>query len=109
MRHVIEIFEGVVDAVETEPENTFWAHYEDFDGNEENAEFLTGAFNFSKEELKWLEPGAWFDWIFYNDGTADFKFIIEYWTQEDIDKAQAEAGKLIKLFHPLREAEDDAS
>jgi hypothetical protein len=101
MRHVIEHFEGYVTEV---GENTFWGDYEDIAGQREQAEFITDKVLFTDEDKEFLQEGAYFDVIFYNDETLEFKFIKEYWTQEQIDAAHKEAEKLVKFFKELPNA-----
>ena len=98
MRHVIEHFQGYVTGV---GEDTFWGRYEDIAGQEEEAEFITEKVLFTDEDKEWLQEGAYFDMIFYNNETFEFKFIKEYWTQEDIDRAKKEAEELVKFFKEL--------
>jgi len=98
MRNVIEHFEGYVLEVKDE---TFWGRYVDIAGQEEQAEFITDKVLFTDEDKEFLQEGAYFDVIFYNDESMEFKFIKEYWTQEQIDAAHKEAVKLVKFFKGL--------
>ena len=98
MRNVIEHFEGYVTEV---CENTFWGIYEDIAGQEEMAEFITNKVLFTDEDKEFLQEGAYFDVIFYSDESMEFKFIKEYWTQEEIDAAHKEAEELVKFFKGL--------
>lgn len=104
MRHVLEIFEGYVVEVN---DNSFWGRYEDFDGNLEEAEFITDKVLFTDEDKDFLQVGTYFVMIFYNDDSFDFNLIKEYWTQEQIDEAQKEAEILIKKFRGLPDVDND--
>lgn len=111
MKNLIEYFEGFVDDTKAHPESeTFWVRLVDLDDNEEMAEMITAKAINKTEDLQHLTPGMPFTWEFYQIGeecVAEFKWIVEYWTREEIDKAKKEAEELCKLFKWKDEAEDE--
>lgn len=97
MRHVLEDFEGYV--IEEDTDNgrdTFWIRF--IDQDEEEMEGAVFKDKIPTSEHKYIQPGAYFHWTIYNDGTYDFKFSREVWTQEMIDKATKDAEELAKYF-----------
>lgn len=103
MRHVLEDFEGFV--LEQDYQNdkdTFWVRL--IDQDEEEMEGAIVKKEIPLTEHKYIQPGAYFYWTIYSDGTYDFKFSREVWTQEMIDSAYREAEKLAKFFKNPPEA-----
>ena len=94
MRHIIEQYEGYVLSVE---EDTFWCRLYDFDEEEYQGEFYKKDLLLQADK-DWLQEGAYLDLIVWNDGTADIWFIKEYWTKEDIEKAEERAKELFEYF-----------
>lgn len=103
MKNLIEYFEGFVDDADATPKSkTFWVRLVDLDDEEFTAEMLTSQVPFvnhrGREEI---QPGLPFTWEFYQLGDtywSEFKWVIEYWTQEELDRARREAEELVKFF-----------
>lgn len=104
MKHVVEVFEGFVLDIN---KDTFWGRFEDLDGNLEEAEFITDRVLLKDEDKEFLQEGAYFTVIFYNNETFDFNFIKEVWTQEQIDEAKKEAEELSRKLRGLSNADND--
>ncbi len=102
MKHIVEHFVGHVISIK---KDSFCARYEDIAENEEEAEFIIDKV-LNEKEKEHLKIGMPFDLIFFNDESFEFKFIVEYWTQKELDEVKKEAEILIKKFNWLPIAED---
>lgn len=101
IRQVLEDFEGYVSDVCDD--GTFWARIIDLDEQEEEVQIIVEKIPI--EEHKHIQLGAYFHWTIYSDGTHDFKFSREVWTQEQIDEAYKRAVEMVKIFKSAEEAE----
>jgi len=93
VKNVIDDFEGYVTEVH---ENTFWVRFWDQDEQEMEMEMITKKV---LQDTEYLKPGIPCYWTFFSDGTFDFQLIVEFWTQEQLDKAKQEAAELMKKLN----------
>jgi hypothetical protein len=96
--HVVEHFEGHVTGIS---ENFFWVEFEDIQGNREEAQVRKDKIIMDQDDWDWLQVGAFFDWVFFNDGSYKFSFVKERWTAEDIEYAKQRAKFLAEKFREL--------